>query len=219
MDKKYWDEFYKKNHDKKSISSCSSFAKFCQDKFFLETFSIVELGCGNARDSFYFAEKGHNVIAIDQSISEGVREKKRHKNIEFFESDFVAENYDSADGICGRKKYTLATKKAFYSRFTIHSITKQEEQEVLRKVYNALDAGGLFLVEARTTKDPKFGLGKHISDTTYYYDGHARRFIDPQLITRELLELGFKLKYFEEDKNLSVYRDDNPYLLRIVLEK
>jgi len=107
----------------------------------------------------------------------------------------------------------------FYSRFTIHSITLQDENKLLTKVFQCLREEGLFCIEARTTKDPKFGVGKHICDTSYFNDGHTRRFIDSQQFLKKVLTLGFKLKYFNEQDNLSIYKDDNPVLMRIILEK
>ena len=41
--------------------------------------SILELGCGNGRDSFYFAKNGLNVTAID--ASNAVIEKLQNRNI------------------------------------------------------------------------------------------------------------------------------------------
>lgn len=208
MDKEYWDKFYKDHSSRDDISDCSSFASFCCDNFFNKTPKIiVDLGCGNARDAKHFARK-HLVYGIDQSIDEEVVNSNKSSLLKLVEQDFVHDEYNFNECI-----------DVFYSRFTIHSITKEDQKELLPKVYNFLDSGGLFCIEVRTTKDPKFGVGKHVCDTTYFNDGHTRRFIDSQEFLKEVLSLGFKLKYFNEQDNLSVYKDDNPVLMRIILEK
>ena len=70
MDKEYWNQFYKKNYNNKEIINPSSFALFCQNNFYNDSEKkIMELGCGNGRDSLYFARQGHTVYAIDQSNS------------------------------------------------------------------------------------------------------------------------------------------------------
>ena len=70
MDKKYWNDYYRKHDKDTSISTHSSFSEFCLSKFFIENnLNIVELGCGNGRDAIYFAHHRHNVVAIDQSTS------------------------------------------------------------------------------------------------------------------------------------------------------
>jgi len=208
MDKQYWDKFYKNLSDRDNIFECSTFAKFCCDNFFDKTpKTIVDLGCGNARDAKHFAKK-HLVYGIDQSIDKEIINSNKSSLLKLIEQDFVYCEYDFCEKI-----------DVFYSRFTIHSITGKDQKELLPKIYNLLDSEGLFCIEVRTTKDSKFGVGKHICDTTYFSDNHARRFIDSQQFLRDVLSLGFKLKYFNEQNNLSIYKNDNPVLMRIVLEK
>lgn len=191
------------------ILDCSTFASFCHDNFLNDNTikTIVELGCGNARDARYFAKK-HIVYALDQIIDQHVLNSNKTSQLRLIERDFVHGDHDFCDSI-----------DIYYSRFTIHSITEEDQKKLIPKVYNSLNTGGIFCIEARTINDTKFGIGKHISDTTYFNDGHTRRFIDSQDFLNEVLSLGFKLKYFNEQDNLSVYKDDNPVLMRIVLEK
>ena len=208
MDKQYWDKFYKDHSFREDISECSTFASFCHEHFFnKESKTIVDLGCGNVRDAQCFARK-HLVYGLDQSIDEKVINVNKLPSLKLIEQDFVYGDYNFS------KKVDV-----FYSRFTIHSITEEDQKELLPKVYNFLDVGGLFCIEVRTIKDPKFEVGEHIHGTTYYNDGHTRRFIDSQEFLNEVLSLGFKIKYFNEQDNLSVYKDDNPVLMRIILEK
>jgi tellurite methyltransferase len=208
MDKQYWDKFYKDNSSRRDISECSTFASFCCDNFLNEqSKTIVDLGCGNARDAKHFS-KNHLVYGIDQSISQQVLDANTSSSLKLIEQDFVYGKYNFSENI-----------DVFYSRFTIHSITEDDQEELLAKIYDLLDSEGLFCIEARTTKDSKFGVGKHICDTTYFNDGHTRRFIDSQEFLNKVLSLEFKLKYFNEQDNLSVYKDDNPVLMRIILEK
>lgn len=208
MDREYWDKFYKDHASRDDISECSTFASFCCDKFFNQKpKTIVDLGCGNARDAKHFARK-HIVYGLDQSIDKKVINSNKSPLLKLLEQDFVHDKYDFCEKV-----------DVFYSRFTIHSITEADQKELLPKVYNTLAPGGLFCIEVRTTKDPKFGVGKHVCDTTYFNDGHTRRFIDSQEFLNEVLGLGFKLNYFNEQDNLSIYKDDNPVLMRIILEK
>ena len=208
MDKQYWDKFYKKHSSRGDISDCSTFASFCSDNFFnKKSKTIVDLGCGNARDAKHFA-KNHLVYGIDQSIDDQVAHTNKLPCLKLIKQDFVYGEYNFSEKV-----------DVFYSRFTIHSITEGDQKELLLKVYNNLGSGGLFCIEVRTTKDPKFGVGKHICDTTYFNDGHTRRFIDSQKFVNTVLSLGFKLIYFNEQDDLSIYKEDNPVLMRIILEK
>ena len=207
MDKEYWDKFYKQHGLDNSIVKASSFASFCQEKFFkYKQLNILELGSGNGRDSIYFAKCGHNVIAIDQSHT-GVEVAKRLENsISLIEDDFVKMDYTAFSFI-----------DVVYSRFTIHAINENEENIVIDKTKQLLNSGGFFAIEVRSTKDPLCGVGKCVGKNAYITT-HYRRFIDSDELINKLIK-DFKLIYFTEEDNLSVYKDDNPVLIRIILQK
>jgi len=213
MDKEYWDKFYAEHGLDSNIHKESTFAKFCQEELFIgKKLNILELGSGNGRDSIFFAKNNHKVIAIDQStvaidIEKNNLPKDICNNLIAKADNFITEDYSCYGDI-----------DIFYSRFTIHAIKKDEEQIIVSKVYNQLDTHGLFCIEVRTTKDPLCGIGKYMGDNTYFTD-HSRRFIDSDIFLKNALNLGFKLKYFVEKDNLSIYKNDNPVLMRIILEK
>ena len=79
-DKKYWSEYYSNNQ---KPTDASSFAVFVQEKL-EKGKTLIELGCGNGRDSVYFAGHGVNVIAVDQVDDE---------------IDYLNENY-AGDNLC-----------------------------------------------------------------------------------------------------------------------
>jgi tellurite methyltransferase len=214
MDKKYWNNYYQQHGKDKDINICSTFAQFCLSKFFSENnLNIIELGSGNGRDAIFFAYNQHNVIAIDQSTA-AIDIEKQRLDIEIGQYlhlkaiDFVQENYTQYKKI-----------DVFYSRFTIHSITTDDESVLLPNVYNALNDGGLFCIEVRTIKDPLCGVGKSCGNNTFITDGHQRRFIDSKIFRKQVSTLGFKELYFTEENNLSVYKNDNPVLMRLILQK
>lgn len=213
MEKDYWDSFYEKYGYEDNIQKHSSFAEFCQSEIFGDKkFNIIELGSGNGRDSIFFVKNNHNVVAIDQSIKainiECSRLPLQYKDhIVFKNNDFILEDYSTYFNI-----------DIFYSRFTLHSITEKDENIVLKKVYEALKEGGLFCIEARTIKDPLYGKGNQVEKHAFFTD-HYRRFIDSDTFIKKVLTIGFKINYFLERNNLSIYKNDNPFLMRVLLEK
>lgn len=210
MDKKYWTDFYKNKNNIEQLNTPSTFAVFCDENIFsTKHHSIVDLGCGNGRDSI-FLSKSNSVYAIDQALyglTHYVTHIEDNKNIHLLEEDFISYDYSKIKNI-----------DIFYSRFTIHSITQPEEDIILNKIYKNLKQGGLFACEVRTTKDPLYGVGEYVCDTTYLTD-HKRRFINSSSFIKKCLNIGFSLNYFKEEANLSVVGDDNPVLMRVILEK
>ena len=59
----YWDEYYKKDA---APSFPSPFAEYVANKLSTKQ-NILEIGCGNGRDSKYFSSKGHHVTGLDKS--------------------------------------------------------------------------------------------------------------------------------------------------------
>jgi len=214
MDLKYWDDYYQQHGKDKGISKHSSFSQFCLDIFFTEkNLNIVELGSGNGRDAIFLAHHGHQVIAIDQSTTAiDIEKENLHTNVSQYlhpkALDFIQEDYSQYEKI-----------DVFYSRFTIHSITKVDEELLLPNVYNALSSNGLFCIEVRTIKDPLYGVGESCGENTFITDNHQRRFINSRVFRKQVLDLGFKELYFIEKDNLSIYKNDNPVLMRIILQK
>ena len=90
--------------------------------------------------------------------------------------DFVKEDYSKYEKI-----------DAFYSRFTIHSISKSDELELLPKIYDNLERKGLFCVEVRTINDPLYGIGEFCGENTFVTDNHKRRFIDTKVFRKQVL--------------------------------
>ena len=68
----YWNKFYKT----KSITIESTFAKFTYKKIKNKKSKLLDIGCGNGRDSYYFNRKGFIVTGIDisQKAKDNIRE-------------------------------------------------------------------------------------------------------------------------------------------------
>jgi 2-polyprenyl-3-methyl-5-hydroxy-6-metoxy-1,4-benzoquinol methylase len=60
---RYWDEYYKKDA---APSFPSPFAGYVANKLRTKQ-NILEIGCGNGRDSKFFSSKGHHVTGLDRS--------------------------------------------------------------------------------------------------------------------------------------------------------
>ena len=206
MDKDYWDKYYKEHSKDEEISQSSSFAKFCNEYFKTkDSKNILEIGSGNYRDAKFFASKGHTVYAIDQSRY-GFEDKDL-KNIIQVSDNFVTMDYSKYKNI-----------DIVYSRFTLHAIKENECKIVIDKISKMLKKETLFMIEVRSIKDPLCGQGTKVANNTWVTD-HSRRFVDSTKFKQYIKSKNFKINYFVEENNLSIYKDDNPVLIRLVLEK
>ena len=201
----YWNQYYK---NRVCPEEPSAFARYVST--LVEPGKrMVELGCGNGRDAVFFAARGLDVTAVDMSREAVAQLRSRGiANAAFLCGDFVnseihrPESYDYA-----------------YSRFTIHSINRGQEQVLLNNLFRGLRPGGKLFIEVRGVNDPLFGKGKRVERNAYFYDNHYRRFIVLDELTDSLEQRGFRVEYAQERTGFAPYGNDDPPVIRVVAAK
>ncbi len=210
-DEEYWDKYYEDKQKKDELLTAPSlFATAMLQKYMESGKYLIELGCGNGRDSLWFAENGIDVTAIDASpfVIKELQKKVALDNCTFICDDFV--NAESIYQI----QYDYC-----YSRFTLHAINEQQENQILSKAYEMLKAKGYFFIEARSVHDGKYGLGQAIEKNAYIYEGHYRRFINPEELAVKLTNIGFNLIELEESDQFAPQKGDRAVCVRVVAQK
>ena len=203
-DRAYWDEFYSLEHDE--IKAPSRFAKFVYEHFLRGKCgaSLIEFGCGNGRDALYFSTNGVSVVAIDGSHIAIENLQKHSQNTQWICADFTA---------------PLKLKNKFdicYSRFTLHAIDDSAELGLIKNVKNLLKPNGLFVVEARSINDSKFGIGKRVGDREFISDDHYRRFIDKDIFKANLTKNGFEIISCDESSEFAPTPGQNCVCIRVI---
>lgn len=207
-DESYWDEYYKTQFGG-GITSPSLFAKAMLENYMVKGNSLIELGCGNGRDSLYFAENGMNVTGID--ASEVAIQKLQKKNANH--CIFVCDDFVNAGAI-----YQIQYDYC-YSRFTLHAINEEQESQILDKAYKMLKSSGYLFIEARSIRDGKYGKGKEVEKNAYIYDGHYRRFIDPLELKNKLEKIGFVILKLEESDKFAPLNSEKTVCVRVIAQK
>lgn len=205
-DKSYWENYYKNLN---LPVEPSFFAKYIRRKFAKKGCKIIELGCGNGRDAFYFATTGCNVIAYDQCVCEIARLNTTNKNSSLF---FKAEDFT--------KIKTPLSADLIYSRFTLHAINERSEDMLMKWLPTVLKTKGLFCVEARGLKNEICGLGKAVDkeESAFIFNNHYRRFIDKEKLCQKLNDIGFKILFCAERKGYAPYQGENQTFFRVIAE-
>ena len=117
----YWNLYYK--NDLADIQKPSAFALFAAS--YMEPHKkIMDIGCGNGRDSMLFVRNGLNVIGVDASQT-AIDKLNRYdyENALFVCDDFVT---------C--KALYQVQYDYFYSRWTMHAISEHQENELLKNI-------------------------------------------------------------------------------------
>lgn len=207
-DSVYWNNYYKKQL---APVHPSSFAEYIH-KYLEEGKKLVDLGCGNGRDTKFFGRCNLSVIGVDSAkdVIEKLKGENEYDNITYINDDFTQSK------ILFQQNFDYC-----YSRFTMHAINKTQQDLLLRNVYDSLCKGGYLFVEARTTKDAIFGLGTKVEgeENAYVYEEHYRRFIDVNAFINQLENMGFEIVESIESADLSKHGNSNPTLMRVVAKK
>lgn len=213
-DTAYWNTYYQQKP--LILNECSSFAKEMMSiindrKKAGDIKYLLDLGCGNGRDSLFFAKNMVHVVGIDASNVAIEILEQAHGDDEYLE--FICDDFVTADALFQRE-YDYC-----YSRFTLHAINERQEEQLISNVYRALKREGLFMIEARTIHDSIYGMGDLVEKNAYIYNDHYRRFIDPDELMDKVVKMGYTIIYNEEGNGFSKTETDDPVLLRLVLKK
>lgn len=204
----YWDSYYKK---RKAPINPSSFAIFCNENYLDRHCRLLEFGCGNGRDSFYFAQT-HRVTAIDESRVVVKASRTRALQEGILSLDFI-------HGEFGREIPGLPTEvDAIYGRFVIHAMLEDAETRALRESWRLLRNGGKLFLEFRTTQDPMMAKGSKFGKTERITD-HYRRFIDFKEFCVKISSFKFSLDFAIEKQGLATLGSDDPIVGRVVATK
>lgn len=204
----YWNEFYRKV----SLDEESTFCSFIKQKL-KEDVLIIDIGCGSGRDTRSFAKEGYQVYGVDRSTSAILMNNENVKhinNINFLNIDIADESnlQKLMDEVLNNNK---DKKILVYSRFLLHSINKETETILLQILSKKLKSEDLIALEFRTIED---------EEIEKVYSNHYRRYIDSEELIGNLENIyGFSTEYYYKGRGLSFYKNEDPYLARMIIKK
>lgn len=208
MDKNYWKNIYSKQSEGEQPSL---FAKYIAENYDIKGKSIIELGCGNGRDAIFFANANAHVTAIDQC--DNIIELLNHRflkvnNLNFKCLDFTCMGDSTQFDIV-------------YSRFTLHSISKEQEENVTRWAYRNLNPNGKLCIEVRGQKNEIYQVGTPVDGepNAFILNDHYRRFIHFESFCEELKSIGFRIEYAAEQKGFAPFNGTDETFTRVIASK
>lgn len=208
--KDYWNNYYLNAKNPPP----STFAEFVVESGYIkEGMKIIDIGCGEARDTFYFINKGYDTFGIDFSETV-IKNNKELAVVKGIRNDvFSCVDVNDTDKlITDYSDYDVV-----YARFFIHTLTEKDQQGFL-KYLGRLKSNSLIFLEFLTDKDSLLQQSTKISSNEGKTD-HYRRLVNFEAFSKTMDSLGFNPLYQIEAKDLSTgYNDDNPFLGRLICQ-
>jgi hypothetical protein len=201
MNDTYWNAFYA---DCPGPEEPSSFFFFARDWLWNNGYTtgntLVDVGCGNMRDSLAFAGFGWEVTAVDKSTSLGA---PRHPNITLL-SNYDAANIDISANI-------------YYCRFLVHALEERELDDFLCRLYRQMNESSVLLLETRALEN---GQDKQLSwFSSPVGKEHTRMLYSSAYLLDKLRGFGFCVEYVKEGRGTAVYGSEDPYIVRLILRR
>jgi len=171
--------------------------------------AVIDLGCGNGRDSLWFAEQGHPTTGLDFSPATLGRARKKAAAAGL-PATFASVNlYDyrttvTRAAIVARE---LPAPRTVYARFLLHQLERDGISNTWRFLDMTLRRGGRAFLEFRTHRD---------KERPHTYAGY-RRFLDPDEICREIKAAGGSVVDRLEGSGLAPYQDEDPDICRLTV--
>jgi len=189
----YWNTYYQIYQ---MVRPPSPFAVYVKNAYFNDAFiRLLDVGCGNLRDTQYFAETA-DVTSVDfvnlpNSLTDGAR---------YIQDDIVnAIQYNKIQ----------ALQDVIYMRFFLHAVSYEKGENAIQVCDKVLKQGGLICIEVRSDDQSNI-----LKDATA---DHSR-----WLYTQERLKSvlqGYDLLEIKEEKGFSPVPREDPLLIRAIARK
>ena len=179
--RRHWDHVFEGTEDYFGLEP-SEFGQRALDLFRAAgAKDVLELGCGQGRDTWLFAREGLRVIALDYSES-GICQMRRRACEMYLDPNVRCVVQDARSGI----PLPDASVDAVYSHmFFTMELMEKEVQYILDECLRVLRPGGLNIYSVRNDHDPHFKKGLHRGEDMWQSPtGFVVHFFSEQKIRR-----------------------------------
>jgi SAM-dependent methyltransferase len=207
----YWANFYAHaNH-----AGGSTFFEFVNGRADTPRL-VIDIGCGDGRDSIAFGAAGRLVTGLDRShvavayATQHATELGLGERVRFRDADVT----DTAQLSATLREVLDSSPDApalFYLRFFLHSIPEDVQDGLLGVIDAVARPGDVFAAEFRTDQDQA---------RLHVHRRHYRRYQNGPAFGAALdAQHGFELLFEQESTGLSPYGEEDPMLYRVIARR
>ncbi len=206
----YWTDYYAHH----GHAEASSFARFVHDQLGADPVTVVDIGCGDGRDSIFFATRGRQVLGLDRAevAIEHAREKARRADLDRarFRVCDLADQSALGEALEDQVQEAVDRPLVLYSRFLLHAIDARTQEALLDTVDARSRPGDRFVAEFRTDKDAELAKA---------HPQHFRRYLNAAELLADLRTRGWIIEHDVESSGLAPWGDEDPVLCRVIARR
>ena len=173
------------------------------------TTTLLELGCGQGRDTLFFARQGFHVTALDyaQVALDALMAKAQAAGVAPL---ITTLHHDIREPL----PFPDSTFEGCYSHMVYcMALTTRELERLSQEVRRILRPGGLNIYTVRHTRDPDYGTGIHRGEDMYEVNGFIVHFFSHEKVAQ--LAKGYEISSVDEFEEGKLPRK----LFRVTLRK
>jgi len=205
---KYWGDFYRSRASDRVPTTPTPFATWVVDQLDRRQ-HVLDVGCGNGRDSVYFAEQGHRVTALDgpQQARRLTRRLAKRHSVRVRPTELNLNDLFSTL-TSGARFAHLKKPPQIYARFLLDAVEADSRQNFFRWAQMIQRRGGLTYLEFRTWQGT-------LRANAFRF--HYRTLLDPSRVVAEIERHGGTVVHREEGVGLAPFETENPRICRLVV--
>jgi|2_EtaG_2_1085320.scaffolds.fasta_scaffold17291_2 SAM-dependent methyltransferase len=200
--KSYWNNFYKSKISKSLVGN-SNFANFTlniiKNVFYSEdilpTKTLLDIGCGNGRDTYYFRDNGIEANGIDLSCN---------INLPYFRQ---------IDALSLLEKHDI-----YYLRFFLHTLEEHQMNQLMKNLLESMSDESYIFIETRSTHGIT-DLEKSETNFCSKIGKNHFRMLYSHHYLEEKFKKDFKIIFSMEDIGFAPFRGEDPFTIRMILAK
>ena len=186
-------EYWKKRTERKEKRDPTEFAKQCAE--FLRDKSsktLLDLGCGDGRDSIFFAKQGYEVTAADVSpVALQILQKKINEE-KITTIRIIEQNLQNL-------QFPENSFDVIYAHLSLHYFLDEQTEQIFKKLQKMLKSDGFLFIKCKSTEDEEFGKGKEVEKNVFVTEeNYVRHFFDEEYMKQKLSN--FKIIKTEKTK-------------------
>lgn len=195
--------YWKNKWSDRPLEPANNFAKRAYELTKTKSYkTLLDLGCGDGRDSIYFSNKGIKVTALDFSESGINKLKNQNSKIDCIFEDIRNINF-------GENSFDV-----IYAHLSLHYFDDETTSKIFDSLFRILKKGGLIFIKCKSVDDALFGQGEKVGENMWK-KGHTRHFFTKEYMTKNLK----KFKIIKVRKTSSMYHEYKSAFIEAVATK
>tara|TARA_Y100000996_G_scaffold291903_1_gene230765 strand:+ start:198 stop:869 length:672 start_codon:yes stop_codon:yes gene_type:complete len=158
--------------------------------------NLLEMGCGQGRDSIFFASFMDSVTSFDISEKaikyvEKIKNQRNLSNLELFVHDI-------------RKPLDLSKRKfqMIYSNLALQFFDESQLEKIFENISDIMEKDSFLLFSTKKSGDKYHNFGTKLTDQSFEYKNITRFFFEKEKL-ENILEKQFSIISFEDDSHIN----------------